>query len=71
MRLMNFVVGFLIGAMIGSVTVLLTTPQSGSVFQAEARSRFNEIMQEARKVKAERQAELQAQLASLKMPRSS
>ena len=66
MRVMNFVAGFLSGVIMGAVIVLLTTPQSGSDLQTEVRTRFDEMLAEARRVKAERQAELKAQLASLK-----
>lgn len=66
MRVMNFIAGFLGGVVIGAAIVLLTTPQSGSDIQLTVRARFDEMLDEARRVKAERQAELKAQLASLK-----
>lgn len=66
MRVMNFVAGFLGGAVIGAVIVLLTTPQSGSDLQTDVRARFDEILAEGRKAAAARRAELEARLASLR-----
>jgi gas vesicle protein len=65
MRVMNFIVGFLCGVLIGTVAVLLTTPQSGSDFQAGVRSRFDGILEEGRQAATARRAELEARLASL------
>ncbi len=66
MRVMNFIAGFLGGVVIGTVTVLLIAPQSGSEFQAQVRTRFDGILSEGRKAAALRRAELEARLASLK-----
>ena len=66
MRVMNFVAGFLGGVVIGTMAVLLLTPQSGTELQAEVRSRFDGILSEGRKAAAARRAELEARLASLR-----
>lgn len=66
-RVINFMSGFVVGLIIGSVTVLLTTPQSGSSLQSEARSRWDNAVAEGKKAAAARRAELEARLASLKM----
>jgi gas vesicle protein len=66
MRWLNFLAGFLGGVVMGAMVVLLTTPQSGSDLQNEARSRFDDIMEEGRKAAAARRAELEARLASLR-----
>ena len=66
MRTMNFVVGFLSGVVLGAVLVLLTTPQSGSDLQADVKKRFDSILEEGRKAAAERRAELEDRLASLR-----
>jgi gas vesicle protein len=65
MRVLNFVVGFLCGVLVGTVAVLLTTPQSGSDFQAAVRSRVDGILEEGRRAATARRAELEARLASL------
>lgn len=66
MRVIDFVAGFLVGAAIGAIVVLLITPQSGSDFQMEVRSRFERIVAEGRKAAAARRAELEERLSSLR-----
>lgn len=66
MRVMNFVAGFLGGAVIGAAVVLLTTPQSGGDLQNDVRSRVDDILAEGRKAAAARRAELEARLANLR-----
>jgi gas vesicle protein len=66
MRVLNFVAGFLLGAAIAMMAVLLTTPQSGSDLQGKLRVRFDEVLAEGRRAAAARRAELEERLASLK-----
>lgn len=66
---MRFLMGFLIGLVIGAVVVILTTPQSGKDLQQQARSRFDDIVAEGRRAAAERRAELENRLADLKSGR--
>ena len=66
MRVMNFIAGFLGGLVIGTVAVLLTTPQSGTDLQQQVRSRFDGILSEGRKAAVMRRSELEARLASLR-----
>jgi gas vesicle protein len=66
MRVINFVAGFLVGAAMGTIVVLLTTPQRGSELQTEVRARFEGILAEGRKAAAARRAELEERLASLR-----
>lgn len=66
MRIINFIAGFMVGAVLGAAIVLLTTPQSGGELQAEARARVQSILAEGRKAAAERRAELEHRLATLK-----
>jgi gas vesicle protein len=65
-RVIDFVAGFLVGVAIGAIVVLLITPQSGSDFQMEVRSRFERIVAEGRKAAAARRAELEERLSSLR-----
>jgi gas vesicle protein len=66
MRVINFVAGFLVGAAIAAIAVLLMAPQSGSDLQVEIRSRFEGMLAEGRKAAAARRAELEERLTSLK-----
>ncbi|HIQ04643.1 MAG TPA: YtxH domain-containing protein [Anaerolineae bacterium] len=65
-RLINFSLGFAIGAAVGAGLGLLTAPASGDNLIGMLRARINEIVEEGRKAAAEREAELQAQLAAAK-----
>lgn len=65
MKLVNFLFGLVIGALIGAAVILLTTPQSGSALQAEARARWDRAMEEAKQASSARRVELEARLASL------
>ena len=62
---MRFLMGFVIGLVLGAVAVLLTTPQSGEDLQRRVRSRYEEIIEEMRTARAERVAELQAEFINL------
>ena len=62
---MRFLMGFVIGLVLGAVAILLTTPQSGGDLQRRVRSRYEEIIAEGRRARAERLAELQAEYTNL------
>jgi len=66
MRVINFVAGFLVGAAVAAIAVLLTAPQSGSKLQSDVRNRFDGLIEEGRKAAAARRAELEDRLTSLK-----
>jgi gas vesicle protein len=66
MRIINFVVGFTVGAGLAAIAVLLTTPQSGDELQSGIRTRLDSVIDESRKAYAERRATLEDQLASLR-----
>jgi gas vesicle protein len=63
---MRFLMGFIIGLILGAVVVLLTTPQSGRDLQRGVRSRIDEIVAAGRQAAASRRAELEARLAELR-----
>jgi hypothetical protein len=56
----------LLGLVLGTVIVMLTTPQSGQSLQSDVRSRWDHALAEGRKAAEARRAELEARLASLK-----
>lgn len=66
MGILRFLSGLIVGALIGAVTALLLTPQSGEDFQRQMRERAQQIMEEGRRAAAERRAELEAQFAQAK-----
>ena len=63
---MRFLLGFIIGMMIGAVVVLLTTPRSGQDLQQGTRNLFDDVLAEGRRAAGERRAELESRLADLK-----
>ncbi|MFQ5611029.1 MAG: hypothetical protein ACE5H9_02745 [Anaerolineae bacterium] len=65
-RAINFVAGFLLGAVLGAAIVVLTTPQSGQDLRAGFQSRFGDLMAVGRDAAATRRAELEARLAAIK-----
>jgi gas vesicle protein len=64
--MIRFLTGFWIGALIGAVAVILTTPQSGSDLQESVRHRIDDVLAEGRKAAEWRRAELEARLADLR-----
>jgi gas vesicle protein len=66
MRIINFVAGFIVGAGLAAIAVLLTAPQSGSELQEGIRTRVDGMVEESRKAYEARRAALEDQLTSLK-----
>lgn len=66
MGVIRFLSGVIVGALVGAVTALLFTPQSGEDFQRVMRERAEQIAEEGRRAAAERRAELEAQFAQAK-----
>jgi gas vesicle protein len=66
MKVLRFLVGFAVGAVVAGVAVLLLTPQSGEDLQKELRARADHVVDEGRRAAAERRAELEAQFAQSK-----
>lgn len=66
MGILRFLSGLIVGALVGVVTALLLTPQSGEDFQRQVRERAEQIIEEGRRAAAERRAELEAQFAQAK-----
>jgi len=64
-RILAFAAGALCGALVGAVVALLLTPLSGAELQEQARTRFDQIVEEGRKAADQRRAELERQLRQL------
>ena len=68
MKTTNFLVGAISGALIGAITTILLTPQSGEDLRMQARDRFDQFVGEARAAAQARRAQLEGELASLRAP---
>jgi gas vesicle protein len=66
MRVLNFIYGVLIGAALGAILVLLTTPQSGQDIQSAAKEKFDKLVEEGRKASNARKAELEARMTNIR-----
>jgi gas vesicle protein len=65
-KLFSFLAGMLCGALVGAVLALLLTPSSGEEIRAEAASRWETAMSEARQAMEQKRHELEAQFEQLK-----
>lgn len=65
MRVLNFIFGFLIGAVLGAGIVLLITPQSGQDLQQSTRGKLDSLLAEGRKAFDTRKADLENRMATI------
>lgn len=65
MRVLNFMLGLLIGAILGAGVVLLTTPQSGEDVQRLTREKMDSLLNEGRRAFETRKAELEKRMTSI------
>jgi gas vesicle protein len=65
-KIMAFLSGAMLGAVVGAAAALLLTPSSGQELQEQTRDWFDTLLDDARQAAADRRAELEEQLASLK-----
>lgn len=65
-KIFSFMAGALCGALIGGVTALLLTPNSGEQLRMDVRERLETAVSEAQKAMAEKEAELDAQFEQMK-----
>ena len=68
-RLGNFLLGALLGGLIGAATGILLAPSSGTQLRSDISARVGQIRQEVSQAAADRRAELEHQLAELRAPR--
>jgi gas vesicle protein len=64
-RLLMFVIGSLVGGVLGAFLAFLFTPDSGANLRQEARESFDEVLDEARIAAEIRRQEMERQLAEL------
>ena len=70
-RALNFLLGATIGGLIGATVAILLAPSSGEELRGEICTRTNQIRTEVAQAAADRRADLERQLASLKAPQQS
>ena len=67
-RLLSFIAGVVSGALVGATIAILLAPVSGEEMRYQIQERSTYIQDEVKKAAADRRAELQEQLASLRSP---
>jgi len=67
-RMMSFVSGAVMGALVGATLALLFAPASGQTLRSHLQERINRLQDEVRKAARDRRAELEEQLAALRSP---
>jgi gas vesicle protein len=65
----RFLVGFLLGSLIGASTALLLAPKSGEELRGQIRDEATRIQDEVKKAAVDRRTELEQQLTALRAPR--
>lgn len=69
-RLMMFMAGSFCGALVGAVTALLLAPASGDELRSRLRDRYQGLLDDVREAYESRRAQLEAELESLRTPRT-
>jgi gas vesicle protein len=62
----SFLVGVVLGAIVGAGVAILLAPVAGSELQQRLRLRMGDLIEEGKRAADERRAELQAQLEAFK-----
>ena len=65
-KAIRFLTGLTLGTLAGAVAGIMLAPESGDQLRRTLSDRFRAILEEGRQAAAERQAELQKQLAEAK-----
>jgi gas vesicle protein len=67
-RMMSFLSGAVIGALVGATVAILFAPSSGEELRSEMQQRANRIQTEVKDAASSRRAELEGQLAAMRTP---
>lgn len=68
-RMVGFVIGIFIGALVGSTVALLLAPDSGTELRGRLRARGEGLLAEVREAAEIRRAELTDRIQTLRAPR--
>jgi gas vesicle protein len=68
-RVFGFLIGVVVGGLVGSTIALLMAPESGEVLRAQLRQRGQNFFNEVRHAADERRIELRQKLETLRSPR--
>jgi len=67
-RFLSFLVGIILGALVGSTIAILLAPLSGEELRTQMRDRAITMRDEVKEAAVARRAELEQQLATLRSP---
>ncbi len=68
-RMFGFLIGIVVGALVGSTVALLLAPESGERLRGEIRERGAAFLADVRQAADSRRIELQSRLEELRAPR--
>ena len=68
-KALGFLIGTVVGALVGSTVVLLLAPESGEQLRGEIRERGSAFLADVRQAADSRRIELQSRLEDLRAPR--
>jgi gas vesicle protein len=69
-RITSFMVGAMMGVLVGGTLALLLAPSSGPELRNQMQERAERLREEIRRAAADRRDELEAQLAALRAPKT-
>ena len=67
-RFVSFLIGAVVGALVGATVAILLAPASGEELRIQIQERATYLQDEVKKAAAERRAELEHQLQTLRAP---
>ena len=68
-RFFSFLIGAVIGGLVGAIAAILLAPASGNDLRGQLRDRALKVQEEVKAAAIARRAELEQQLAALRAPR--
>jgi gas vesicle protein len=69
-RAINFVIGAIVGGLVGAGLALLLAPKSGTELRQDITDYADQVQTEIRQAAVSKRQELEAQLASLRRPKA-